>query len=159
MATKMKSIIKGIKFISQIFVYKEHELEIGYPTDVKHVSHVGWDGSSVNAPSWMNDFKTSSNFSSTSLNSFSQSKDTNPVAVASWSSQDFQQSGGVEPLSRMFADCPPELPRVPKKTKRKKTKATSPSSSSRSSRRSSKSKGSFALDEAEGMSNLLDVRP
>ncbi|XP_068669387.1 CRIB domain-containing protein RIC10-like [Aristolochia californica] len=159
MATKMKGIIKGFKFISQIFVYKEQEMEIGYPTDVKHVSHVGWDGSSVNAPSWMNAYKTSSDFSTTSLNCFNQSKDTNPLAVASWSSQDFQQSGGVEPLLGMFADCPPELPKVPKKTKRKKTKAASPSSPSRSSRRSSKSKGSFALVEAERMSNLLDVRP
>ncbi|KAG9454133.1 hypothetical protein H6P81_007037 [Aristolochia fimbriata] len=134
-------------------------MEIGYPTNVKHVSHVGWDGSSVNAPSWMNDYKTSSDFSATSLNSLSQSKDTNPVAVASWSSQEFQQSGGVEPLSGIFADCPPDLPKVPKKTRRKKSKATSPSSPSRSSRRSSKSKGSFAFDEGEGMPGLLDVRP
>ena len=30
-------------------------MEIGYPTDVKHVAHIGWDGGpSVNTPSWVN---------------------------------------------------------------------------------------------------------
>lgn len=28
-------------------------MEIGYPTDVKHVAHIGWDGQSSNAPSWV----------------------------------------------------------------------------------------------------------
>ncbi|GLT41279.1 hypothetical protein SLA2020_153540 [Shorea laevis] len=33
-------------------------MQIGLPTDVKHVAHIGWDGPSVNStPSWMNDFK------------------------------------------------------------------------------------------------------
>lgn len=34
---------------------KEQEIQIGYPTDVKHVAHIGWDGqSSTNsAPSWV----------------------------------------------------------------------------------------------------------
>ena len=26
---------------------KEPEMQIGYPTDVKHVAHIGWDGPSV----------------------------------------------------------------------------------------------------------------
>ncbi|CAA0396815.1 CRIB domain [Arabidopsis suecica] len=36
-------------------------MQIGNPTDVKHVAHIGWDGPSDNAtaPSWMNDFKSS----------------------------------------------------------------------------------------------------
>ena len=30
-------------------------MQIGLPTDVKHVAHIGWDGPSVNsAPSWVN---------------------------------------------------------------------------------------------------------
>nr|KYP74148.1 hypothetical protein KK1_006816 [Cajanus cajan] len=55
------SKVKGIlKYISQIFdTDKEQDIQIGYPTDVKHVAHIGWDGPSVNSPSWMNEFKTS----------------------------------------------------------------------------------------------------
>jgi len=35
-------------------VVKEHEMEIGYPTDVKHVAHIGWDSAAGNAsPSWV----------------------------------------------------------------------------------------------------------
>jgi len=34
---------------------KEHEMEIGYPTDVKHVTHIGWDSAAGSAsPSWVN---------------------------------------------------------------------------------------------------------
>ncbi|GAA0176610.1 hypothetical protein LIER_42106 [Lithospermum erythrorhizon] len=39
------------KTLSQLFVHKgeieeiEVEMEIGNPTDVKHVTHIGWDGS------------------------------------------------------------------------------------------------------------------
>ncbi|XP_058072632.1 CRIB domain-containing protein RIC10 isoform X2 [Magnolia sinica] len=131
MATKMKGIFKGIKYISQIFVYKEHEMEIGYPTDVRHVSHIGWDGTSVNAPSWMNEFKTASDFSSTQLSHFGHSRDPSCVGVASWSSQDFQQSMGVHPASAIFADSPSDLPKIPKKMRRKKGKDSSPPSSSR----------------------------
>ncbi|KAF3785872.1 CRIB domain-containing protein [Nymphaea thermarum] len=43
---------------------KEHEMEIGYPTDVKHVAHIGWDGASVNTPSWMKKFGTASDLPS-----------------------------------------------------------------------------------------------
>lgn len=34
---------------------KEEEIQIGNPTDVKHVAHIGWDGPSANAtaPSWV----------------------------------------------------------------------------------------------------------
>ncbi|XP_058093322.1 CRIB domain-containing protein RIC4-like [Magnolia sinica] len=46
-------LIKGFKSFSQLFVYKEEEedvkmdMEIGFPTDVKHVTHIGWDGSTT----------------------------------------------------------------------------------------------------------------
>ncbi|KAL7177631.1 hypothetical protein ACSBR2_030901 [Camellia fascicularis] len=36
---------------------KEEEIEIGFPTDVKHVAHIGMDGPSANTPSWMNEYK------------------------------------------------------------------------------------------------------
>jgi hypothetical protein len=41
---------------------KEPELQIGFPTDVKHVAHIGWDGPSTTttnnnnaaaAPTWV----------------------------------------------------------------------------------------------------------
>ncbi|MCH99719.1 P21-Rho-binding domain protein, partial [Trifolium medium] len=65
---------------------KEREMEIGYPTDVKHVAHVGWDGPSGNGPSWMDDFKKVPDFS-TSIGSFDEIRDSDPMAVTSlWSS-------------------------------------------------------------------------
>ncbi|CAL0300424.1 unnamed protein product [Lupinus luteus] len=51
-----------IKSLSQLFFYKdediekEREMEIGYPTDVKHVTHIGLDGSTAtnNVMGWDN---------------------------------------------------------------------------------------------------------
>ncbi|XP_019427018.1 PREDICTED: CRIB domain-containing protein RIC4-like isoform X2 [Lupinus angustifolius] len=51
-----------IKSLSQLFFYKEEdieketEMEIGYPTDVKHVTHIGLDGSTAtnNVMGWDN---------------------------------------------------------------------------------------------------------
>lgn len=42
-----------MKKFGAILVVKEREMEIGYPTDVKHVAHIGWDGPSGTAPSWV----------------------------------------------------------------------------------------------------------
>ncbi|AQK70147.1 CRIB domain-containing protein RIC10 [Zea mays] len=65
MACKVKGIFKGLKAFSQIFSVKEHEMEIGCPTDVKHVVHIGWDSAAGGAsPSWMNDIMASSDLSS-----------------------------------------------------------------------------------------------
>ncbi|KAK8575392.1 hypothetical protein V6N12_063067 [Hibiscus sabdariffa] len=35
-------------------------MEIGNPTDVRHVAHIGMDHSSTIEPSWMNEFKIGS---------------------------------------------------------------------------------------------------
>ncbi|CAI9117398.1 OLC1v1018790C1 [Oldenlandia corymbosa var. corymbosa] len=54
-STGVNRMIKGFKSFPQLFVYKdedeeesdedqEGEMEIGLPTDVKHVAHIGWDG-------------------------------------------------------------------------------------------------------------------
>ncbi|GAB4830930.1 hypothetical protein Ancab_004958 [Ancistrocladus abbreviatus] len=119
MATKMKGICKGIKYISHLFVVKEREMEIGYPTDVKHVAHIGWDGPDGSAPSWMSDFKTSADFSAASVGSMGGSRD------PTWSSQDFEQSLGRAP-SNIFNSFPPtNPPNIPKKPKRKKGKSSS----------------------------------
>ncbi|CAK9187768.1 unnamed protein product [Ilex paraguariensis] len=131
MATKMKGIYKGFKYISQIFVVKEQEMDIGYPTDVKHVTHIGWDGSSSCAPSWMSKFKAGPDFS---INSIPNSGS----ALSPWSSQDSGESTREQPASDIYKDMrPTNLPPIPKKNKRKKTKATSSPKSSHSSLRSS----------------------
>ncbi|KAK8967968.1 hypothetical protein KSP40_PGU009317 [Platanthera guangdongensis] len=53
MAPKVKGLFKGFKYITQIFgnVVKEPVMEIGYPTDVRHVAHIGFDCDSAHAPS------------------------------------------------------------------------------------------------------------
>ncbi|TYI61545.1 hypothetical protein E1A91_D10G179300v1 [Gossypium mustelinum] len=69
----MKGLLRGLKYISQIFEdEKEPEMQIGNPTDVKHVAHIGMDGPSANKPSWMDEFN--SEFSSTPVNSNQQLK-------------------------------------------------------------------------------------
>ncbi|CAA3009335.1 Hypothetical predicted protein [Olea europaea subsp. europaea] len=81
MGTKMIGIYKGFKYtLSKIFVVKEREMEIGFPTDVKHVAHIGWDGPSSSAPSWMNEFKTGPDFAATSIGNSGS-------ALSPWSSQ------------------------------------------------------------------------
>ncbi|KAG6419043.1 hypothetical protein SASPL_121264 [Salvia splendens] len=83
MATAVKGIFKGFKYtISQFFVVKEREIEIGYPTDVKHVAHIGWEGAGASgtAPSWMSEFKTGPDFATTSIGNSGS-------ALSTWSSQ------------------------------------------------------------------------
>ncbi|XP_027160625.1 CRIB domain-containing protein RIC10 [Coffea eugenioides] len=149
MGTKMKGICKGFnKYISQMFVVKEREMEIGYPTDVKHVAHIGWDGPSGSAPSWMNEFKTGPDFTATSIGN-------SGAALSPWSSQDFGESMGHRSTSEMYKDIPStDLPNIPKaKQKRKKSKSTSSprSNSSSSSRgsRAAKSKTKFVEGNAK----------
>nr|GMD73077.1 CRIB domain-containing protein RIC6-like [Ipomoea batatas] len=88
MSTKVKGLIKGIKYIShQIFdEEKESEIQIGFPTDVKHVAHIGWDGpSAVDNPTWMNEFKGSGALKSAPLGPPTDSKE-NPEIK--WVSED-----------------------------------------------------------------------
>lgn len=146
MATKIKGICKGsFKYISQIFVVKEREIEIGFPTDVKHVAHIGWEGSDGTAPSWMNDFQKGSDFALASMGSAGSSRD------PTWTSQDFEKSFGRQSSSAMLSNFPPtNLPSRPKKPKRKKTRSSSTSSPKSSSARSSRSsKSKSALGETE----------
>ncbi|KAD5803607.1 hypothetical protein R6Q59_024153 [Mikania micrantha] len=71
MSKAMKGLLKGLRYISEIFEAdneKEPEIQIGAPTDVKHVAHIGCDGPSSNAPTWMNEFQGSSDGGSSNLN-------------------------------------------------------------------------------------------
>ncbi|KAJ8749094.1 hypothetical protein K2173_013701 [Erythroxylum novogranatense] len=85
--SKMKGLLKGLRYISQIFDNeKEPEMQIGFPTDVKHVAHIGWDGGpSVNQPSWMSEFKASPGFASAPLSINGEMKED---ALVKWVSED-----------------------------------------------------------------------
>ncbi|PKI37947.1 hypothetical protein CRG98_041660 [Punica granatum] len=129
-------------------------MEIGYPTDVKHVAHIGWDGPSGSAPSWMNEFKSAPDFS-TSLATIGDHGDSNSVPPSTWSSQDFEQLMGQQPTLEAFKDqLPPDLPSIPKKQRRKKSKSSSSPKSSSSSKTSRASKSKSAYLEMERTPNL-----
>ncbi|KAI9094821.1 hypothetical protein K1719_026627 [Acacia pycnantha] len=62
MATMVKGLFRGLKNnITNIFEEREENIgiQIGFPTDVKHVAHIGLDGSSANTPTWMTTLKSS----------------------------------------------------------------------------------------------------
>ncbi|CAK8572099.1 unnamed protein product [Lathyrus sativus] len=55
---QMKGLLKGLRYISQIFDEdEEKEIQIGFPTDVKHLAHIGCEDGKANPPSWMTEFK------------------------------------------------------------------------------------------------------
>ncbi|KAL6873748.1 hypothetical protein ACP4OV_013830 [Aristida adscensionis] len=88
----LKGIFRGLKIIAQIFTaQKEQEIEIGHPTDVRHVSHVGLGVSDGSCPSWMNEFRGFEEASAVgpAVSSAVQSRQT------SWASLDFEQPVGV----------------------------------------------------------------
>ncbi|KAJ4805841.1 ROP-interactive CRIB motif-containing protein 5 [Rhynchospora pubera] len=56
-AIMKKNILRPIQFISKIFDAKEEEeLQIGLPTDVKHLAHIGFHGPETTGPSWMDQY-------------------------------------------------------------------------------------------------------
>ena len=63
MGTKVKGFFKGLKNISNIFdeEKEEQEIQIGMPTDVKHVAHIGADGPVDESPSWMKEYDNEQN--------------------------------------------------------------------------------------------------
>ncbi|KAH9557481.1 hypothetical protein CY35_07G086200 [Sphagnum magellanicum] len=61
---------KAVKVVSQLFVWRDNDLDIGYPTDVKHVAHIGWDGPSIDGPGWMDEVRPAPNFSAAPLCDF-----------------------------------------------------------------------------------------
>ncbi|VFQ81702.1 unnamed protein product [Cuscuta campestris] len=134
----MKGSFKaGFKYISNIFVVKDREIEIeiGVPTDVKHVAHIGWDGQAGNAPTWMNDFKAGPDFISPTIGNLGH-------GLSPWSSQELQSGSD-------FCNGTAQSREVPcgaKKQKRKKLRSSGSSASSRSTR-SNKQKVKLAEDE------------
>ncbi|XP_062229596.1 CRIB domain-containing protein RIC10-like isoform X2 [Phragmites australis] len=98
MAIAMKGIFKGFKIIAQIFtMHKEHEMEIGYPTDVRHVSHIGL-GASDSCPSWMNEFRGLAEASAGGpVSSVAQSRQTSWASLDAWHARC--------PRSQPFSTC------------------------------------------------------
>ncbi|XP_058101560.1 CRIB domain-containing protein RIC7-like isoform X1 [Magnolia sinica] len=124
MTTKMKGLFKGLRYISQIFDpnCKEHEMQIGHPTDVKHVAHIGWDGPSVNPPTWMNEYRSGPETSSAPPSSAVEGKD----SPANWAPEEITDIG-------MEASPTPELPDLPKPSRRNQSSGSSSRSQSRDS--------------------------
>ncbi|KAL1816783.1 hypothetical protein DCAR_0521174 [Daucus carota subsp. sativus] len=134
MGTRMKGLLKGLRYISNIFEEeKEHEMQIGMPTDVKHVAHIGWDGPSSNeSPSWMKEYKGGGVVQSAPLNASEPPRESPDVK---WVSQDSSKRKSKKSAAK-------DLPELPKSSRRQFTdsSAVSPSpkrnpSKSRSSRR------------------------
>ncbi|KAH9610610.1 hypothetical protein KSS87_009855 [Heliosperma pusillum] len=47
LSTGVNKLVKGFKSLSQLFIYEDEmeelSMDIGCPTNVKHVAHIGWD--------------------------------------------------------------------------------------------------------------------
>ncbi|KAJ0966501.1 hypothetical protein J5N97_023418 [Dioscorea zingiberensis] len=139
---------------------EEQEMQIGYPTDVKHVAHIGWDGPSVSSsPSWV-DLNHSGGMrdsprgttdqpiprpSRRGQTSGTDSPKRNPrrnhsadstTREASDGSRHRRNKGGSSAAAvNGGSDLPgQDLPAIPKQARRKKTKGGSSGGSSRSSR-------------------------
>ncbi|XP_039016488.1 CRIB domain-containing protein RIC5-like [Hibiscus syriacus] len=151
MACKIKGIYKGFKSISHLFVVKKTEMEIGLPTDVIHVAHVGADNSSTSAPSWMNEFKLGPYKTAESTGNTIVS---HPIALSALSSQGIDQSVGSEPETENTGkqSCT-DLSNVTEKRKRRRKNTSIAESSSSKSQRLSKTKETstqLGIDQSTG---------
>ncbi|XP_038693696.1 CRIB domain-containing protein RIC6-like [Tripterygium wilfordii] len=140
-------------------------MQIGFPTDVKHVAHIGGDGPSVNSPGWMNEFKpppSSPGFSSTPLNrgGGGEIKEETPVKLV----YEGRVVCHVLDTSRRSARATPnsparDIPDLPKSSRRRSSTETASAAASgvdsptkakadkaRQSRRSSKNSAKDLLD-------------
>ncbi|CAH8361649.1 unnamed protein product [Eruca vesicaria subsp. sativa] len=146
MAMKMKGIYKGFKCISKIFAMEKEreEIEIGYPTDVKHLAHIGLEGSSSTGPGWMSEFMVGAEALSPRASSFSNARPSSSFFTSS--SADFDQGSSRRTVCDTPRDIPPVTPiNLPKNNKKKsrRKKSASSSSSPKSSRSSILSKSSY----------------
>ncbi|KAI3867854.1 hypothetical protein MKW92_039029 [Papaver armeniacum] len=93
----MKGILKGLRYISQIFENEyeeeeEEEMQIGCPTDVQHVAHIGVEGPAVANPSWMNGKKSEASESASKAKNKKGEANTTK-SKAKNASQDLSQAG------------------------------------------------------------------
>ncbi|XP_004292220.1 PREDICTED: CRIB domain-containing protein RIC6 [Fragaria vesca subsp. vesca] len=116
-SSKMKGLLKGLRYISQIFDdNKEQEIQIGFPTDVKHVAHIGWDGpaTATSSPSWMNEFQSPPGFASAPLSQNGEMREDNPIK---WVSEDSSRRSSRSSMSPVH-----ESPEVPKQSRRQSSR-------------------------------------
>ncbi|XP_048560842.1 CRIB domain-containing protein RIC7-like [Triticum urartu] len=156
MSTKMKKgILRPFRYFSNIMDAKEQELQIGFPTDVKHVAHIGWDGPSVpnkekeaGAPSWMKDYH------SAPLDSASFRSDRGGSAASNpWASQEIVLDGaGLGDTS--FGDTKSEAGGIDV------TVGDSPPSpgSRRSRRNRSRGSNTSSMDVTTGNTEILEKK-
>ncbi|XP_052489423.1 CRIB domain-containing protein RIC7 [Gossypium raimondii] len=141
----MKGLLKGFRYITQLFENgvnfnfaesdKEPEMQIGMPTDVKHVAHIGWDGpSAVNStPSWvMNEFKTPAG-----------GLQSTPLAQAG---EERLSRKGLRAQSSSTRDMP-DLPKSSKRTSSTKENASSTKQSKKPSKSTRKPKDASQTTE------------
>ncbi|KAF9683040.1 hypothetical protein SADUNF_Sadunf05G0170800 [Salix dunnii] len=155
---------------------EEPEMQIGFPTDVKHVAHIGWDGPS------MNGFHSQPPYSSAPL---SLNRDVKEEGSTKWESEGSNRKGSRAPNSPAGVPSSPggsqsspsrDFPELPKSSRRRSSTGTLAESPSREksdkpkqSRRSSRN-GTKELDgtrtsrdhkdpsgESESHSNLPDI--
>ena len=111
---KMKGIFKGFKYISQIFDEdKQDDIQIGFPTDVKHVAHIGWDGPTIDSPSWMKEFNASTGFQSAPLGPPTGGDVPKGEPEVKWVSEDSNARRSSKP-----SESPRDLPDVPRSSRR-----------------------------------------
>lgn len=158
---KMKGLLKGLRYISQIFDEKEPEMQIGLPTDVKHVAHIGWDGPSVNSASWMNDFSAPQECASAPFNKNGETKDDSTIK---WVSQDSSCTASKLSISAASAPSSParSFAGVPRSNRRQISKGEagdSPRKKSdkpRQTRRSAKNANKDLSQGSKSSSNMPD---
>ncbi|XP_024980974.1 CRIB domain-containing protein RIC6-like [Cynara cardunculus var. scolymus] len=133
MTTKVKGLIKGIKKnISARFEdEKEEEIQIGEPTDVKHVSHIGCE-TAVESPSWMKGFDASS--------------DTQSIDSSHRSTRSVESSRDL-----------PSVPRAARNRHRSMDNTLDSSDSSLKARRTRRNRSSEARRRTEGEDSNADV--
>lgn len=138
----MKGIFKGFKYISHIFEEeKKEEIQIGFPTDVKHVAHIGWDGPMVESPAWMKEFNTSPGFQSAPLG------DPKPDPEIKWVSEDSNTRRSSRPMESPGRD----LPDVPRSNRRhQSTEGTVSSPKKKDSSTRSRQRRNHSKDSSEG---------
>ncbi|XP_027362964.1 LOW QUALITY PROTEIN: CRIB domain-containing protein RIC6-like [Abrus precatorius] len=147
--SKVKGLLKGFRYISQIFDNeKEQDIQIGYPTDVKHVAHIGWDGPSVNSPSWMNEFKTSPGFASAPINLTGDVQNKGQDNAVKWVSEDSRRKSSRSVHSQGVGRDLPELPRASRRQPMGDSPAREKTEKTRQSKKSS-NKNSQPKDSME----------
>nr|XP_016495948.1 PREDICTED: CRIB domain-containing protein RIC8-like [Nicotiana tabacum] len=150
MATKVKGLLKALG-ISQIFEgEKEAEMQIGLPTDVKHVAHIGWDGPSVESPSWMKEFKEPGKFHTAPLG---PPLDPNDHPDIKFVSQDANQK-----YKNANSSLPDDQPEV-SKTSRRHSSSETGTGSATSPKKESKSRRRHTKEPSDGSRSSRHSRP